>query len=106
MIVGDSWLQIQESSKVLHFLRQITISHVTIIGRLNGLLMKGYINMETDRYRHITYGTRFAIDVDPPERVEDVLHYLLTGQLLEGRSLEDVTWTERADKLNTVILQE
>lgn len=45
-------------------------------------------------YEIKTYGTGFAVVVDPPERGADVLHYLVTGHLLGGRSLDGVTWKE------------
>lgn len=48
-------------------------------------------------YTHKTYGRRVAVEVDPPERTNDVLHYLITGQLFCGRSLDGVTWREVVD---------
>lgn len=46
------------------------------------------------RYTHKTYNCGIAIEVDPKERAPDVLHYLITGHLLGGRSLDGVTWRE------------
>lgn len=45
-------------------------------------------------YNHVVYRKGFAIDVTPEERSADVMHYLITGGLLGGRSLEGVTWEE------------
>ncbi len=46
----------------------------------------------------------WSIKVTPPDRAADVIHYLITGQLFCGRSLEGVTWEQvedkRLDKLN------
>lgn len=46
------------------------------------------------KYNHITYGKGFALEVTPPTRSADVMHYLLTGGLLGGRSLDGVVWKE------------
>ena len=36
---------------------------------------------------------RFIVNnVKPEDRETDVLHFLMTGQLLGGRSMEGVTW--------------
>lgn len=48
---------------------------------------------------HKTYGTGFAITVTPPDRADDVLHYLITGTLSGGRSLEGVTWEDCPDSV-------
>ncbi len=40
----------------------------------------------------------WAIKVTPPDRGADVIHYLITGQLFCGRSLEGVTWEQVEDK--------
>lgn len=46
------------------------------------------------KYNHITYGKGFALEVDPPTRAADVIHYLLTGGLLGEKSLDGVVWKE------------
>lgn len=46
------------------------------------------------RYEIKTYGTGIAVKVTPKDRSEDVLYYLITGQLMGGRSLDGVTWEE------------
>lgn len=38
------------------------------------------------------YKCGFALKVIPEDRSADVLHYLMTGYLLGGRSLDGVTW--------------
>ena len=45
-----------------------------------------------------TYGTGFAVKVTPEDRSVDVLHYLTTGGLLGGRSLDGVIWEEVKDE--------
>jgi hypothetical protein len=42
----------------------------------------------------MVYGSGFALKVTPEDRSTDVLHYLLTGHLLGGRTLEGVEWEE------------
>ncbi len=44
------------------------------------------------KHEHKIHTNGFAIEVDPPEMVRDVMHYLVTGGLLCGRSLDGVTW--------------
>jgi hypothetical protein len=44
-----------------------------------------------------TYGKGFALEVTPKDRSADVLHYVLTGNLLGGRSLDGVTWEQVDD---------
>lgn len=46
----------------------------------------------TEEYKHVTYGKAWSMEVTPEDRAVDVLHYLTTGGLLGGRSLEGVTW--------------
>jgi len=45
-------------------------------------------------YTHKTYGTGFAIRVNPSDRGADVLHYIHFGNLLGGRPLDGVEWKE------------
>ena len=42
--------------------------------------------------QHVTYGTGFIVKSVPESRAEDVMHFLVTGGLLGGRSLDGVTW--------------
>lgn len=37
------------------------------------------------------YGVGWAVAVDPPSRAADVMHYMMTGHQLCGRSLDGVT---------------
>jgi len=46
------------------------------------------------KYEQKTYGKGWSITVDPGDRAADVLHYLMFGTLLGGRSLDGVTWEE------------
>lgn len=46
------------------------------------------------KYEHVVYGVGFKLKVNPPDRGMDVMHYLITGHLLGGRSLDNVTWVE------------
>ncbi len=48
--------------------------------------------------RHEIYGKGWAVKVIPEDRAIDVQHYLLTGHLLGGRSLDGVQITEIVDK--------
>lgn len=48
----------------------------------------------TQEYKHVTYGKGFTLEVTPKDRGADVMHYLITGHLLGGRSLDGVTWVE------------
>jgi len=50
--------------------------------------------MSDKTYIHKTYAKGFAINVTPGDRCADVLHYLMFGTFLGGRSLEGVTWEE------------
>lgn len=45
-------------------------------------------------YKAVTYGTGRCFKVTPTDRGADVLHHLVTGGLLGGRSLGGVTWEE------------
>ena len=45
-------------------------------------------------YVHKVYATGFAIKVTPEDRGVDVMHNIITGGLLGGRSLEGVTAEE------------
>jgi len=51
-------------------------------------------NGEPYKYQHTVYAKGWAIKVNPPERSHEVMHYLMTGGLLGGRSLDGVTWEE------------
>ena len=53
---------------------------------------------EEKEYRQVTYGKGYAIKVTPEDRAVDVMHYLITGGLLGGRSLGGVTWEEAEDE--------
>ena len=57
------------------------------------------------KYETVTYGKGWAIEVTPEDRSVDVMHYLLTGHLLCGRSLEGVSWVELDDDHKYVKLQ-
>ena len=46
------------------------------------------------KYEDKTYGKGWSVKVDPGDRCADVLHYLMFGTLLGGRSLDGVTWTD------------
>lgn len=46
--------------------------------------------MNEPKYKHVTYGKGFVIKVDPHGRAADVLHNMITGGLLGGRSLDGV----------------
>ena len=48
-------------------------------------------------YEHKTYGKGRSITVNPGDRAADVLHYLICGTLLGGRSLDGVTWEENKE---------
>ena len=50
------------------------------------------------KYKKTVYGKGWAIKVTPDDRAADVMHYLITGGLLGGRSLDGVTWEEAEDK--------
>jgi len=50
--------------------------------------------MSEQIYENVTYGRGYALKVTPEDRSADVMHYLITGGLLGGRSLDGVTWTE------------
>ena len=56
-------------------------------------------------YKEVTYGKGFVLEVTPPDRSADVMHYLLTGHLLCGRSLEGVEWKEMDEDSEFVKLQ-
>lgn len=58
----------------------------------------------TAKYDHKVYGTGFALKVDPPERASDVMHYLVTGHLMCGRSLDGVKWVQ-SPEYNEVALR-
>ncbi len=45
-------------------------------------------------YKQVTYGKGWAIRVTPEDRAADVMHHLITGGLLGGRTLDGVTWEE------------
>jgi len=45
-------------------------------------------------YQHVTYGKGFTLRVTPEDRAADVIHFLITGALLGGKSLDGVTWEE------------
>lgn len=47
-----------------------------------------------DTFERVTYGKRLVLKVEPEDRAADVMHYVITGGLLGGRSLEGVTWEE------------
>jgi len=49
------------------------------------------------KYDAKTYGQGFVLKVDPPDRAGDVIHYLTTGGLMGGRSLDGVTWEQVED---------
>ena len=42
-------------------------------------------------------GKSWAVHVDPPSRGADVMHYMITGHLLGGRSLEGVSVQDATD---------
>jgi hypothetical protein len=48
-------------------------------------------------YEHKTYSTGWSVKVTPEDRTVDVLHYLTTGGLLGGRSLDGVTWEDAGE---------
>jgi len=48
--------------------------------------------MSQDQYQHITYGAAMTVTAEPSNRAEDVMYYLITGQLMGERSLDGVTW--------------
>jgi hypothetical protein len=50
------------------------------------------------KHEQKTYGKGWSITVDPSDRAADVLHYLICGTLLGGRSLDGVTWEENKNK--------
>ena len=43
-------------------------------------------------YEVTTYAKGFSIEVEPPERAHEVLHYLICGVELGGNSLDGVKW--------------
>ena len=43
-------------------------------------------------YERRTYGTGFALSVEPRDRTMDVLHYLICGCVPGDRNLDGVTW--------------
>jgi len=49
-----------------------------------------------DKYPHVTYASGFAVKVSPSNRGADVIHNMITGHLLGGRSLDGVA-VERLD---------
>ncbi len=55
----------------------------------------------TDMNKEFSSG--FILNVYPPDRSADVMHYLITGELFCGRSLEGVTWEEVENKEYTKI---
>lgn len=42
------------------------------------------------KYDHVTYGKGYTVIVEPQDRAADVMHNIITGGLLGGRSLEGV----------------
>ena len=51
----------------------------------------------SEKYKHVVFSEGFSIKVTPEDRAVDVMHYLLTGGLLGGKSLEGVTYEEVGD---------
>ena len=50
------------------------------------------LNIEAEmKYEQKVYSKGYTLEVDPSDRGPDVLHFLITGHLLGGRSLEGVT---------------
>lgn len=41
-----------------------------------------------------TYSNGCTLKVTPEDRTEDVIHFLITGHLLGGRSLDGVAWEQ------------
>ena len=49
------------------------------------------------KYEHKVYSSGFVVEVYPKERSHEVLHFLITGHFLCGKSLKGVYWREVKD---------